>query len=144
MIARRVFLAAAFLAFAAPALAQPSGEGNAPREQQRLTSAETYVPLPTLSTAVIAGGRARGTLVIDIGVDVPDAGLRARVNSMQPRVIDALRTALQTYSATYYRERTAPDPNTLARLMQSAVDRTLGRTGARLLLANVVYQRRPG
>ncbi|MET0181699.1 MAG: hypothetical protein ABW199_02310 [Caulobacterales bacterium] len=143
MISRRALFAAAIFAITPPALAAGGG-GEATREQQRLTSAETYVPFPTFSTAVIANGRARGTLVIDVGVDVPDAALRSRVTSLTPRLTDSLRTAIATYSSTYYRDRTAPDPATLSRLMQVAVDRTLGRTGARLLLANVVYQHRQG
>jgi hypothetical protein len=61
---------------------------------------------------------------------------------MAPRLRDALRTALATYANAYYRDNTAPDPTTIARLMQTAVDRTMGRGGVRLLLANVIYQRR--
>lgn len=143
MLPRRAFMTAVLFAAAAPlAFAQPSsGGGDASREQQRLTSAESYIPMPTLSTAVLANSRARGMLVVDLGVDAPDAALRGRIAAMRPRVIDALRTALSTYASTYYRDRTAPDPDTLTRLMQTAVDRTMGRTGARLLLSNIVYQR---
>jgi len=146
MLPRRALIAALFVSAAAPlAFAQPSsGSGDASREQQRLTSAESYIPLPTLSTAVIANDRPRGTLVVDLGVDAPDAALRGRVNAMRPRLVDALRSALSTYAATYYRDRTAPDPDTLARMLQTAVDRTMGRQGVRLLLSNIVYQRRMG
>ncbi len=59
-----------------------------------------------------------------------------------PRLRDALRTALATYAGTYYRDRTAPDPSQVSRLMQQAVDRTLGAPGARVLLANIIYQQR--
>lgn len=144
MIVRRAF-AIALLALAAPAFAQPSanGSGGASREQQRLTSADSFVPMPTFSTAVVVRSQSRGTLVVDAGLDVPDAALRRRVRGLQPRLVDALRTALSTYASTYHRERSAPDPDTLARLMQAAVDRTIGAPGARLLLANVIYQRRP-
>lgn len=145
MFMRRAVLAAIFAAtVVAPAYAQPSGGGDASRESQRLTSADSYVPLPTFSTAVVTMGRARGTLVVDVGLDAPDAALRSRAQSLQPRLVDALRSALATYAGTYYRDRTAPDPDTLSRLMQSAVNRTLGSQGARLLLSNLVYQRRPG
>ena len=58
------------------------------------------------------------------------------------RVIVPLRTALATYASTYYRDRTAPDPAQMTRLMQQAVDRVLGTSGARVLLANIIYQRR--
>src|SRR5258706_6463663 len=116
MLARRLFLVAllAAAAAAAPAL----GEPNTSRQQQRLTSAETYVPMPTLSAGVVAqGGRATGTIVIDVGLDVPDLGLRTRAQAMQPLLVDALRTALSTFATVYYRDRTAPDLDTLSRLM---------------------------
>ncbi len=59
-----------------------------------------------------------------------------------PRVRDALRTALAVYASTYYRDRSAPDPATLTRLMQQSVDRVLGGEGAQVLLVNIIYQRR--
>ena len=142
---RNFALAVALSLIATPAFAEGSGHGQAPPDrQQRLTSAESYVPMPTLSTAVLQGGATRGTMVVDMGLDIPDAALRGRAGRSGPLLRDALRTALATYSTTYYRDRTAPDPNTLTRLMQQAVDRTLGAPGARVLLTNILYQRRAG
>lgn len=139
---RRALMIAAVAALAAgPAWASGS-ESAPPDRQERLTSAESYVPLPTLSAAVIRREATMGTIVVDMGVDVQDAALRRRVAASGPRLRDALRTALSTYASVYYRERTAPDPNVLSRLMQQAVDRTLGATGARVLLTNILYQRR--
>lgn len=112
--------------------------------QERLTSAESFLPMPTLSAGVLQRHSTQGTIVIDMGLDVPDADLRRRTQLNAPRVRDALRTALATYSSTYYRDRTAPDPTQLTRLLQQAVDRTLGASGARVLLVNIIYQRRSG
>lgn len=141
---RHFALAALALALSAPARAQPSGQQAPPDRQQRLTSAESYMPMPTLSAAVLQRGASRGTIVVDMGVDIQDARLRQRAAANEPRLRDSLRTALATYASTYYRDRAAPDPVQLTRLMQQAVDRTLGATGARVLLANVIYQRRSG
>jgi hypothetical protein len=143
---RRTLIAGlAISAFAAaPAFAQPSpGTSNQDR-QQRLTSAESFVPMPTFSAGVIQRNASRGTLIVDMGLDVPDAELRRRARANEPRLRDALRTALSTYAVTYYRDRTAPDPATIARLMQQAVDRTLGAQGARVLMVNILYQRGGG
>ncbi len=143
---RRLFALAALASLATPALAQPSSGGAKqqapPDRQERLTSAESYVPMPTLSAAVLQRAVARGTLVVDMGVDVPDEALRNRIRASTPRLRDALRTALATYASTYYRDRTSPDPAQLTRLMQQAVDRTMGATGSRVLLANIIYQAR--
>lgn len=140
----RRFLAFLFFAIAAgPALAQPSAEEQAPASrQERLTSADSYVPLPTLSAGVLQRHATNGTIVVDMGLDIPDETLRNRARANAPRLRDALRTALATYASTYYRDRTAPDPVQLTRLMQQSVDRVLGAPGARVLLANIIYQRR--
>jgi hypothetical protein len=87
---------------------------------------------------------ARGTIVLDMGLDVPDAELRRRAQVNGPRIRDALRSALAVYANTYYRDRTAPDPADLTRLLQQATDRTLGAPGARVLLVNIIYQRSQG
>jgi len=132
-----------------PALAAGGGSSAAPQQapasrQERLTSAESFVPVPTLSAAVLQRHASLGTIVVDMGLDIPDAALRRRAQLNGPRVRDALRTALASYSSTYYRDRTAPDPATLTRLLQNAVDRVLGAQGARVLLVNIIYQRRQG
>lgn len=142
---RRALLFSVFALAAGPALASGGSSEQAPAtRQERLTSAETYMPLPTLSVSVLQRNSTQGTLVIDSGLDVPDEALRGRVRVNQPRIRDALRTAIATYANTFYRDRTAPNPTELTRLMQQAVDRTLGATGARVLLANIIYQRRVG
>ena len=136
------FAVVAFLA-AGAASAQPSEEGHTPPDrQQRLTSAQSYLPMPTLSAGVLSHYTTAGTLIVDMGIDVPDATLRNRCQLNAPLLRDALRTALSTYASTYYRDSTAPDPTTLTRLLQTAVDRTLGAPGAKVLLANILYQRR--
>jgi hypothetical protein len=134
---------------AGPAIAAGGGSSaSAPAEQQapatrqdRLTSAETYLPMPTLSAGVIQRHATRGTIVLDMGIDIADADLRHRARLNAPRLRDALRTALATYATTFYRDRTSPDPDELTRLLQQGVDRTLGGPGARVLLANIIYQR---
>jgi hypothetical protein len=146
--ARPLAFAVVFAAFAGPAMA--SGGGNAAPEQapasrqERLTSAESFVPIPTLSAGVLQRSSTLGTIVVDMGIDVPDEALRRRAQLNAPRLRDALRTALATYASTYYRDRTAPDPTVLTRMMQQQIDRVLGASGARVLLVNIIYQRRQG
>lgn len=136
-------LSAALVAGPAAASGSGGGGGQAPAtRQERLTSAESFVPMPTLSAGVLQRASTRGTLVVDMGVDIPDAALRERAQRNGPRLRDALRTALAVYANTYYRDRTAPDPTQLTRLMQQSIDQALGAPGARVLLVNIIYQRR--
>lgn len=149
MRCRVAILALCAALLAGPAAAAGSGSGSAPQtapatRQERLTSAESFVPMPTLSAGVLQRSSTLGTIVVDMGIDVPDADLRRRAQLNGPRLRDALRTALATYASTYYRDRTSPDPAQLTRLMQQSIDRTLGAPGARVLLVNIIYQRRQG
>lgn len=145
-IARSILIVAAFAALAGPAAASGGSSGGGQQapasRQERLTSAESFVPVPTLSAGVLHRHSTAGTIVVDMGIDVPDEALRRRAQLNAPRIRDALRTALATYASTYYRDRTAPDPTTLTRIMQQSIDRTLGASGARVLLVNIIYQRR--
>lgn len=138
---RSLVAALAFALAAGPALAQPSEEQAPASRQERLTSADSYLPLPTLSAGVLQRYASSGTLIVDMGLDIPDGALRERARLNQPRLRDALRTALATYATTYYRDRTAPDPTQMTRLLQQSVDRVLGAPGARVLLTNIIYQR---
>jgi flagellar basal body-associated protein FliL len=144
--ARRFLICVALASvLAAPAAAQPAhGQAAPPDRQSRLTSAASYMPISTLSAGVLQRYTTSGTIIVDMGLDIPDAALRSRAEANAPRLRDALRTAIATYATTYYRLNAAPDPAQLARLMQSAVDRTLGAPGARVLLTNIIYQRRSG
>ncbi|MEZ5955626.1 MAG: hypothetical protein R3C27_00220 [Hyphomonadaceae bacterium] len=146
-IAAPLLAVALFAALAAPATASGSGSSSGGQQpatrQERLTSAETYMPMPTLSAGVLQRNMNQGTMVVDMGLDIPDAALRRRAQLNAPRLRDALRTALASYSSVYYRVHTAPNPTELTRQMQMSVDRVLGAPGARVLLANIIYQRPP-
>jgi hypothetical protein len=140
-LSRRSLWIAVLGVLAAPAAAALAEEHAPATRQERLTSAESYLPMPTLSAVVLQRYSTSGTLVVDMGIDIPDEALRRRARLNGPRLHDALRTALATYATTYYRDRTAPDPTEMTRLMQLSVDRTLAGPGARVLLANIIYQR---
>ena len=138
-----------FAALAAPASASGSGSSSSSSSQEqapasiqeRLTSAVTYLPMPAFQAGVLQRNNNQGTIVVDMGLDIPDAALRRRAQLNAPRIRDALRTALANYSSVFYRVHTAPSPTELTRQMQAAVDRVLGAPGARVLLANIIYQR---
>lgn len=141
-------LAAALFALAGPAAASGGGGGSSSSSEQapatrqeRLTSAESFLPMPTLSAGVLQRNANRGTIVVDMGLDIPDETLRHRAQLNAPRIRDALRTALANYSSIYYREHSAPDPTELTRQFQLATNRILQAQGARVLLVNIIYQR---
>lgn len=146
---RSAVLALVFAVAAGPAAAAGGGGSSSSTQQQapatrqeRLTSAESYMPMPTFSASVLQRYSTAGTIVVDMGLNIPEDDLRHRALLNAPRLRDALRTALATYASTYYRDRTPPDPRDLTRLLQQATDRTLREEGAQVLLVNIIYQRR--
>ena len=95
-----------------------------------------------MSISVMRRSGTRGMLTVDMGIDIQDTTLRRRAQSSEPRLRDAIRTALSDYSYRYYRPSSAPDPVMISRLITQEVDRTLGGPGAHVLLVNVIYQPR--
>lgn len=135
--------AAAFLIACPPAFAAGGGgHDDVGKTSSRLSSAASYVPLPSINTASSGGRGMSGMLSVDFGLDIPDAALRARTVSMQPRLMDALRTAVSEYALTRIRAGAPPDPDQLAMMAQAAADRTVGRPGVKVLITNLMLNAR--
>jgi hypothetical protein len=129
------------LGLAGRAAAQPSSSGSeATLNQQRLSAAVSFIPLPRTTAPVMVRGTPSGTIVCEASLDVPDAALRTRINAMAPRLRDSLRQALSTYAAIHYRPNSAPDPDHIGRLLQVAMDTALGQAGARVLITDLMVQ----
>ena len=139
---RAASIALSVLAFAGAAEASDGGEKKADdKSQRRITAAETYVTSPTLSAPITANYAYAGLLTVDLGFDVPDPKLRTRVTTLQPKLTDAMRSALADYTYARFRPGGAPDPDRIEVMLQQAADRTLGGPGAKVLLSNVMVQR---
>ena len=127
---RRALLGVAAVALSTPAKASSSSGGGA-------ASAESYFRLPIVTASLIYANGRRGVLSIETGLDVPDASLRTRAQQSQPRLRAAFNTAAQRF-ANGLRPGMAPNVDQLAGELQAAVNATLGRQGARVLLGTVM------
>lgn len=135
-------LVLALLATPAFAAGKPAAKGSVNDEAaRRITVAESYVPQFGLTATVSANYARAGMITVDAGLDVPDPALRDKLRKMAPRVRDTLRAAVAEYANTHYRPGAAPDPDTIARMLQLAINRETGGQGAKVLLANVMVQR---
>lgn len=132
---RVLALVAALAALAIPGRARAASE-------KRITSASSWVPIHGVNATLAREFTPTGLLMVDTGVDVPDAALRGRAQRMLPRLRDAMRASLAEYAFSRHRPNTVPDADLIARMLQTAVDRTLGASGAQVLLANVLVQDR--
>lgn len=131
MLRRRFALTLIPLAVAGPALAA------AEKTEKKKGGGETFLQLPTLTATVIRRDGSRGVMTVEIGVDVPDAGLRKRAEASIPLLRDAFVREILIYSPSIGAGG-VPNPDIISTLLQRAADQTLGRPGAKVLLGTVL------
>ena len=129
---------ACVLLCAPAAFAEGAPHTDAGKGSTRLTSAVSYVPLPTINAATAYGRGIGGMLSVDFGFDIPDAHLRTRAVAMTPRLMDSLRATVAEYALTRIRPGAPPDPDQLAIMAQASANRAMGVAGVRVLIINVM------
>jgi hypothetical protein len=140
---RLAVLAIACSLLVAPlAFAEGAPKIDAGKGATRLTSAVSFVPLPTITAATPAGRTIGGMLTVDFALDIPDAKQRNRAISMRPRLMDSLRATVADYALTRVRAGAPPDPDMIATLAQTGMDRTIGGPGVKVLITNVMIVER--
>jgi hypothetical protein len=127
---RRLFLALATFAAAAPAIALAS-------EDKKKSGGGSYVQLQPLLGTTIRSASRHGVMSVDCGLDVPDPVLRARVDQSIPRLRAAYVQTIQSYAAGLS-DGTLPNADYIAQTLQRQTDAILGRPGAKLLLGSIV------
>ena len=119
-------------AAAAEAAGQPA--------QHKTTQSESYITVEPLYASILDGTRPRGLLLVEIGLDVPDAKLRERVNQALPALRDAYVRGLLTYAATAVRPWRQPNVEDIANRMQTITNRVIGKDGAKVLMAQAAIR----
>lgn len=97
----------------------------------------SYLGLPTVTGNVRRPGGALGVMTVEVGVDTPDAALRARVAQSAPRLRAAYAQVVQQQAAMLL-PGGAPDVERLVAALQGATNTVMGRAGARLLIGTVM------
>jgi len=133
-------VSAVFALVVAVALALPAAAGGRKPPVHKITQSPSYLMIDPVYTTIMDGNKTDGLLMIGIGLDVPDAGLRARVEHMMPVLRDVYVRNLMQFTATSVRPWRQPDVTQIADRLQRVTDRTLGRPGARILLAQVAMR----
>jgi hypothetical protein len=97
----------------------------------------SYIQFQTLTATLLRGGGRRGVLTVEAGVDVPEAGLRARAAASQPRLRAAYVQFLGAYAGGLS-PGSPPDADYIARQLQALTNQVLGRPGAKLLIGTIL------
>jgi hypothetical protein len=116
-----------------------ASEAPAPA-QRKTTQSESFVALDPMYATILEGSRPRGLLMIELGLDVPDAAMRARVNHALPTLRDAYVRSLMAYGATAVRAWRQPSVDDIAERMQAITDRLMGGPGAKVLMAQTAIR----
>lgn len=139
---RRQFLAALLFVAATPAWASGGEKSKATADaeaiQKRGTASQVYLAAAPVSATLTENFRVKGLLQVDAGFDIPNDKLRGRAAKMAPVIRDAMREALTRYAAVFQRPGGAPDADRIKAMLQSAADKALGQTGARLVIVSIM------
>ena len=135
----------AFLCLAALAIPVFSGsavlgaESNTPA-QRKTTQSESYIQIEPMYASILDGIKPRGLLLVELGLDVPDAKLRDRVTQNLPALRDAYVRSLLTYAATAVRPWRQPNVEDIANRMQTITNRLVGGEGAKVLMSQTAIR----
>ena len=97
----------------------------------------TYVSIETLTATVLAGNGRHQIMTVQAGVDAPDKALHDYIEKDTPRLRDAYAQALQVYAGGLA-PGAPPDADYVARRLQEATDRVLGKPGGRFLIGGIM------
>jgi hypothetical protein len=125
---RRLILIAALMT-AGTALAAPV--------EKKKGGGDSFIQLHSITANILLSDHRNGVLQVDVGLDVPDPALRKRAEESIPRLQDAFVREMATYVPSIP-PGGAPNPDILSTQLQRAVDRVLGRPGARVLLGSML------
>lgn len=97
----------------------------------------TYVAIDTLTATVLGGTGRHQIMTVQAGLDVPDKALHDYVAKDTPRLRDAYTQVLQLYAGGLV-PGAPPDADYVARRLQEATDRVLGKPGGRFLIGGIM------
>jgi flagellar basal body-associated protein FliL len=130
--------AGTMLAFAAGAA--KAADPPPQQAQHKTTQSESYVIIDPLYSSILDGAKPRGLLMIELGLDVPEANFRERVSAALPVLRDAYVRSMTIYAATAVRVWRQPNVADIANRLQAITDRIMGRSGARVLMAQTAIR----
>jgi len=114
-------------------------ESNAPA-QRKTTQSESYIQIEPMYASILDGIKPRGLLLVEVGLDVPDAKLRDRVTQNLPALRDAYVRSMLTYASTAIRPWRQPSVEDIATRMQTITDRLVGGPGAKVLMSQTAIR----
>jgi hypothetical protein len=123
------FAALAALAVTGPVMAEPA--------QKKKGGGLSYIQFDSLTATIIRPNGRRGTMTVDVGVDVPNAALHQRAILSMPRLRAAYVQWVVSYAAGLGAGQ-PPDADYMSLNLQRETDHALGQPGAKVLLGAIL------
>jgi|SRR5215469_7088379 len=121
-------------------LSGPALAADTRAPEHKITQSESYIMLEPMYATIIDQDKPTGTLMVAIGLDIPDRTLRNDANRAMPILRDAYIRSMMAYAWSHVRIWVQPDVEEISARLQRVTDHELHRTGARVLLAEVVIR----
>ena len=135
-----LLLSAALLAGPARADDGDDGGSGGKPAKHKVTQSDSYLMIDPMYLPIFDGDQPVGMLMIGVGIDIPDAKLRAEAVHAMPILRDCFVRNLMNFSTTSVRSWRQPDVEAIGDRLQGVTDRVLRRKGARLLFAQVAMR----
>ena len=133
-----VALLAGFVLASGPVYAAPPSKGKTDKATSRITGSKDYVGILGVKAPVASTFGFSGLIVVDTGLEIPDAKERRRAEGQMPRLRDAMRRATHGYINGIYEHGTVPDLDLLSRRLQRTVDQVLGPGIAEVTISSAI------
>jgi flagellar basal body-associated protein FliL len=137
-----LFAALSLTLLALPAGAAESEKGGEKSKTpvHKITQSVSYLMIDPIYASFMENDRPAGLLMVGVGIDIPDAKLRAEAEHAMPVIRDAFVRNMMGYASTAVRSTRQPDVTQISARLQAVIDRALGRKGATVLLAQVALR----
>ena len=122
--------------------ATPAGADGGSMPEHKITQSESYMMLAPMYATVVEDSRPTGLLMVAIGLNIPNAKLRASAVRAMPLLRDAYIRNLMSFAWTHVHSTEQPDVVEIASRLQEVTNRTLRQSGAQVLLAQVALRLR--
>jgi len=107
------------------------------KDEKKKDDGASFLQIKTLTASIMRASGRRGVLTVESGLDIPDPKLRAKADSVLPRIRAAFVQSLQIY-ASGIAPGSIPNAEILTQRLQRETDRVLGQPGARVLIGTLL------
>lgn len=117
-----------------------SGDAHAAAPKRKGVDPSAYVNMEPMTISIIEDFRVRGLMTLKIGLHIPDAKTRQRVQQRMILLQDAMVRTLTAYGVTAMRVDVAPNLDIIDHRLSKAIDEVVGADGTQILFDHILVR----